>query len=82
MFAGAFDYEPEFLTVQQWNEHSRPDQFSVPGSNDIEPTKVTKLAGRDSDGWGYYYLKLVRDLITQYRQGNDFPTPTLDSRYP
>lgn len=82
MFANAFEYEPEFLTVQQWNEFGRPDQFSVPGSNDIEPTKITKLAGRDSDGWGFYYLKLVRDLITQYRSGESFPNTQLDTRYP
>lgn len=82
MFTNAFHYEPEFLTVQQWNEFGRPDQFSVPGSNDIEPTKITKLAGRDSDGWGFYYLKLVRELITQYRRGDSSPNVQLDTRYP
>ncbi|RFA15545.1 hypothetical protein B7R22_06895 [Subtercola boreus] len=82
MIANAYRYEPEFLTIQQWNEFGRPDQFSVAGSNDIEPTKITTLAGADSDGWGFYYLKLVRDLVDQYRSGAAFPAVTLDSRYP
>lgn len=82
MMSNAFDYEPEFLIVQQWNEFGRPDQYSVAGSNDIEPTKVTRLAGAKSDGWGYYYLKLVRDLVDQYRAGKPFPAVKLDTRYP
>jgi hypothetical protein len=82
MMTNAFEYEPEFLTIQQWNEFGRPDQWSVTGSNDIEPTKITKLAGASSDGWGFYYLKLVRDLVDQYRSGAAFPAVTLDTRYP
>lgn len=82
MMSAAFDYEPELLTIQQWNEFGRPDQYSVAGSNDIEPTRVTKLAGAQSDGWGFYYLKLVRDLVDQYRSGRSFPAVTLDTRYP
>jgi hypothetical protein len=82
MMTNAFKYEPEMLLVQQWNEFGRPDQYSVPGSNDIEPTKITKLAGADSDGWGFYYLKLVRDLVDEYRAGRPFPAVTLDTRYP
>ncbi|AMM22873.1 hypothetical protein AX769_22370 (plasmid) [Frondihabitans sp. PAMC 28766] len=82
MISNAFIYEPEFLTIQQWNEFGRPDQWSVEGSNDIEPTKITTLAGANSDGWGYYYLKLVRDLVDQYRSGKAFPAVTLDTRYP
>jgi hypothetical protein len=82
MIANAYRIEPEFLTIQQWNEFGRPDQYSVPGSNDIEPTKITRLAGADSDGWGFYYLKLVRDLVDQYRSGVAFPAVTLDTRYP
>jgi hypothetical protein len=78
----AFDYEPEILLIQQWNEFVRPDQYSVAGSQDIEPTTITNLAGANSDGWGYYYLNLVHDLITQYRQGAAFPQVTLDTRYP
>lgn len=82
MMANAFRYEPEFLLIQQWNEFGRPDQYSVEASNDIEPTKVTRLAGAESDGWGYCYLKLVRDLVDQYRAGRPFPAVTLDTRYP
>lgn len=82
MIAQAFVYEPELLLVQQWNEFGRPDQYSVAGSNDIEPTRVTRLAGAESDGWGYYYLKLVRDLVDQYRRGRAFPAVSLDTRYP
>lgn len=82
LMASAFAYEPEFLLIQQWNEFGRPDQYGVAGSNDIEPTRVARLAGADSDGWGFYYLKLVRDLIDQYRSGASFPAVTLDTRYP
>ncbi|MDL4821826.1 hypothetical protein [Actinomadura opuntiae] len=79
---GIYDYEPELALVQQWNEFGAPDQFSVPGSNDIEPTKVTRLDGPNSDGWGFYYLNLVRDLIDQYRAGRSAPRVMLDTRYP
>lgn len=82
MMSAAFDYEPELLTIQQWNEFGRPDQYSVAGSNDIEPTVVNELAGAKSDGWGFYYLKLVRDLVDQYRAGKPFPAVMLDTRYP
>ncbi|MEO6997729.1 MAG: hypothetical protein ABI112_06565, partial [Terracoccus sp.] len=82
MMSNAFRVEPEFLLVQQWNEFGRPDQYSVPGSNDIEPTRIKHLAGADSDGWGFYYLKLVRDLIDQYRSGRPYPSVQLDSRFP
>jgi hypothetical protein len=82
MMAGAFKIEPEFLVIQQWNEFGRPDQYGVASSNDIEPTKITRLAGSDSDGWGFYYLKLVRDIVDQYRAGAAFPSVALDTRYP
>lgn len=79
---GIYDYEPELALVQQWNEFGAPDQFSVAGSNDIEPTKVTRLDGPNSDGWGFYYLNLTRELIDQYRSGRSTPRVLLDSRYP
>ncbi len=81
-FTGAFDWEPEFVQICAWNEFGAPDQFSVSGSNDIEPTVVTRLKGKESDGWGYYYLDLTRDLIDQYRAGAEFPDVRLDVRYP
>lgn len=56
----------------RWNE-SAPDQFSVEESNDIEATVITTLDADHSDGWGTYYLDLVRELITQYRQGRASP---------
>ncbi|WP_433892681.1 hypothetical protein [Streptomyces sp. CA-111067] len=79
---GVYDYEPELALVQQWNEFGSPDQFSVAGSNDIEPTKLTTLDGPNSDGWGFYYLTLTRHLIDQYRAGRSTPTLLLDTRYP
>ncbi|MFI0938466.1 hypothetical protein [Streptomyces sp. NPDC021020] len=79
---GIYDYEPELALVQQWNEFGAPDQYSVAGSNDIEPTKVTHLDGPYSDGWGFYYLNLTRDLIDQYRAGRSTPRVLLDTRYP
>lgn len=81
-FTGAFDWEPEFLQITAWNEFGAPDQFSVSASNDIEPTKVSRLKGKSSDGWGYYYLDLTRDLVDQYRAGAEFPDIRLDVRYP
>lgn len=51
-------------------------------SNDIEPTKVTALRGAESDGWGFYYLSLVREVIDQYRAGEAAPQVLLDTRYP
>lgn len=79
---GAYNYEPDIVLVQQWNEFQSPDQFGVEGSNDMEPTVVNKLAGVNSDGWGYYYLNLTTELIQQYRMGNEFPAVMLDTRYP
>lgn len=78
----AFDYEPEFVIVQQWNEFQAVDQYSPELSNDIEPTVVSQLAGADSDGWGSYYLDLTTEVIRQYRQGVSFPQVQLDTRYP
>jgi hypothetical protein len=79
---GIYDYEPELALVQQWNEFGSPDQYSVAGSNDIEPTKLTKLDGPNSDGWGFYYLNLTRELIDQYRAGRSTAQVLLDTRYP
>ncbi|MEV0847011.1 hypothetical protein AB0J21_14235 [Streptomyces sp. NPDC049954] len=79
---GIYDFEPELALVQQWNEFGAPDQFSVAGSNDIEPTKVTTLKGAESDGWGFYYLSLAREVIDQYRAGEAAPRVLLDTRYP
>ncbi|WP_371630785.1 hypothetical protein OG892_30925 [Streptomyces sp. NBC_00341] len=81
-FTGVFDWEPEFVQICAWNEFGAPDQFSTAASNDIEPTVVTRLKGKNSDGWGYYYLDLTRDLIDQYRAGAEFPNVKLDLRYP
>ena len=77
-----YSYEPDIALVQQWNEFGAPDQFNVEASNDMEPTMVNKLAGVNSDGWGFYYLNLTRDLISQYREGAAFPAVMLDTRYP
>lgn len=82
MMANAFRVGHEFLLMQQWNEFGRADQYSVPGSNDIEPTRIKHLAGAESDGWGFHYLKLVRELVDQYRSGAGFPSVRLDSRFP
>lgn len=79
---GIYDFEPEIALVQQWNEFGAPDQYSVSASNDIEPTKITELDGPDSDGWGFYYLSLIREVIDQYRAGNSSPRVRLDTRYP
>ena len=79
---GIYDFEPELAIIEQWNEFGAPDQYSVAGSNDIEPTVITKFAGQNSDGWGTYYLDLVRKLIQQYRGGAAFPNVQLDTRYP
>lgn len=78
----AFRYEPAVVMVQQWNEFAAPDQYGVEGSNDIEPTTISRLAGPYSDGWGDYYLDLVRTMIQQYRQGLRIPQVMLDTRYP
>ncbi|MGC9261056.1 MAG: hypothetical protein ACP5I8_13405 [Phycisphaerae bacterium] len=80
--AAAFRYEPEVIMIQQWNEFGAPDQYSVEGSNDIEPTIIHRLDGPYSDGWGYYYLDLVTKLIRQYRQGFRTPQVLLNTRYP
>jgi len=80
--AKAFDYEPDVVLIQQWNEFTSPDQYSVEGSNDIEPTTVTVLDGARSDGWGTYYLDLSREVISQYRAGYSQPFLRLDTMYP
>lgn len=80
--AAAFRYEPEVIMIQQWNEFAGPDQYGVESSNDIEPTVIDRLDGPYSDGWGYYYLDLVTQLIRQYRQGFRVPQVLLDTRYP
>ncbi|MGC8625682.1 MAG: hypothetical protein ACP5VQ_10535, partial [Phycisphaerae bacterium] len=65
----AFRYEPEVVMIQQWNEFTAPDMYSVADSDDIEPTVIHRLEGPYSEGWGFYYLDLVTKLIRQYRQG-------------
>ncbi|MFD1677562.1 hypothetical protein [Alicyclobacillus fodiniaquatilis] len=77
-----FTFEPDVALVQQWNEFGQTDQLTVEGSNDIEPTVVNNLDGPNSDGWGFYYLNLVKALIQQYRQGRPIPDVELDLRYP
>lgn len=77
-----FRYDPDVVLIQQWNEFASPDQYGVEGSNDIEPTVVTELDGPLSDGWGYYYLTLARELISSYRKGLTQPFVRLDTRYP
>lgn len=79
---GAFTFEPELLQFTAWNEFGAPDQFGVATSSDLEPTEVNSLRGESSDGWGYYYLDLMRDLVDQYRAGHEVPELTLDTRYP
>ena len=78
----AYDFEPDFVLCQQFNEGVAPDEYSVESGNDIEPSKYTKLAGVHSDGWGDYYLNLTGQLIQQYRDGAEFPAVMLDTRYP
>ena len=77
-----YDFEPDIALVQQWNEFIAPDEYSVESGNDMEPTKITNLAGVNSDGWGMYYLNLTQELISQYRAGAAFPAVMLDTRYP
>ncbi len=78
----AYQYEPDVVLIQQWNEFLAPDQQSVEGSNDIEPTIITGLDGPASAGWGTYYLDLSTSVIRQYRQGFRIPHVTLDTLYP
>lgn len=78
----AFRAEPEVALVLQWNEFGAPDQYSPDQSNDMEPTKLRRLNGAQSDGWGTYYLDLTRTLISQYRRGLRYPQVLLDTRYP
>ena len=79
---GVFDNQPDIVLVQQWNEFGAPDQYGVEQSSDMEPTVVNNQAGVYSDGWGYYYLNLTTELISQYRSGAGFPSVKLDTSYP
>jgi hypothetical protein len=77
-----FAYQPDVMLIQQWNEFGHDDQYDVTRSNDIEPTTMSGKDGPASDGWGTYYLDLVREIIGQYRQGAAYPSVRLDTRYP
>lgn len=79
---GIFKYQPDIALIQQWNEFAQPDQLFVASSNDIEPTVINHIDGENSDGWGDYYLRLVKELIRQYRDGYAYPVVELDQRYP
>ena len=79
---GVFDNQPDFALMQQWNEFGAPDQYGVEQSSDMEPTVNDNRAGVHSDGWGYYYLNLTTELISQYRSGAAFPAVQLDTSYP
>lgn len=78
----AFDLEPEILQFTAWNEFGAPDQFGVSRSGDMEPTKISERKGAKSDGWGYYYLDLMHEVIDQYRAGGEVPKLSLDTTYP
>jgi hypothetical protein len=78
----AFRYEPELIMIQQWNEFTAPDVYSVEDSDDIEPTIIHRLEGPYSDGWGFYYLDLITRLISQYRHGYRVPQVMLNTLYP
>ena len=77
-----FNYQPDVMLIQQWNEFGQPDQDNVPFSNDIEPTVMKHKLGNESDGWDFYYLNLVTELIRQYRNGDPVPHVQLDTLYP
>lgn len=78
MKTSAFKTKPIFTLINQWNEFlGAPngstiyvDCYNIPLSNDIEPTSMTECGYRDCGGWGFYYLNLMRALITMYHQQN------------
>ena len=47
----AFRYQPDVVLIQQWNEFRVPDQYSVEGSNDIEPTVIHRLVAVHGQKW-------------------------------
>jgi len=84
-FIHALRHRPRFLHLHQFNEFTGQregqghgptndhyyDSYSAELSDDFEPTSLTAAAYRCEDGWGFFYLNLVRALVDIYRQ----PTP-------
>jgi hypothetical protein len=80
---------PEFLLINQWNEFAgQPkgggygekhdvyvDCYTVPLSNDIEPTSLDLRGYRGDLGYGFLYHNLTRALIAYYR--GDAPDDTI-----
>jgi hypothetical protein len=79
-FRYARTIRPRFLIINQWNEFAgQPigggygeqhdvfvDSYSVPLSNDIEPTSTTMRGYRGDLGYGFFYQNLTRALIAYY----------------
>ncbi len=74
-------HRPKFLNICQWNEFAGPakqrgpvkvarsvmDCYSIPLSNDIEPTAPHACGYRGCGGWGFYYANITRTFISIYR---------------
>ncbi|HVA01760.1 MAG TPA: hypothetical protein VMV34_08905 [Terriglobia bacterium] len=78
----AFESQPKFIQIHQWNEFAGAadghgggpnhdvygDEYSLELSDDIEPTKLDGCGYRGCGGWGYYYVNLTKALISLYRK--------------
>lgn len=76
----AFQARPKFIQIHQWNEFAGQkngegygprhqvyvDEYSLPFSDDLEPTQLHGCAYRGCGGWGYYYMNLTKALIALY----------------
>lgn len=90
-FNSALREHPRFLLINQWNEFAgQPegsgmgekkdvflDCYNVPLSNDIEPISLTSSGYRSKGGYGYFYLNLMRALISMYHEKVKPPVSTI-----
>lgn len=88
-FRHARAIRPKFLLINQWNEFAgqpkgggygpKHDQYvdcySVPLSDDIEPTSLDLRGYRGDLGYGFLYANLTRALVAWYHGGA--PTDTI-----
>lgn len=77
----AVQTRPKFIQVHQWNEFAGQkkgqgygpghrvygDEYNLPFSDDLEPTRLDGCGYRGCGGWGYYYMNLTKALISLYR---------------
>ncbi len=74
--------QPKMVQLHQFNEFTGAregqahgpgkdqfyDSYSIALSDDFEPVTLDQAAYRGEDGYGFYYLNLVRALVALYRE--------------